>query len=60
LSENTDKVGGDFCQLPASNETPGYTSGGVWALGYDLGGYVPHRFPNQDPVLKRICIQNDT
>ena len=29
-------------------------------LGYDLGGYVPPRSPNLDPVLERICIQNGT
>ena len=32
--------------------------GGV--LGYILGGYVPPGSPNLDPVLERICTQNDT
>ena len=34
------------------------TRGG--ALGYILGGYVPPGSPNLDPVLERICTQNDT
>ena len=34
--------------------------GGVGVSGYDLGGYVLPRFPNLDPVLKRISIVNDT
>ena len=29
-------------------------------LGYILGGYVPPGSPNLDPVLERICTQNDT
>ena len=29
-------------------------------LGYDLGGHVPPRSPNLDPVLKRICNQKDS
>ena len=33
----------------------GYSLGGG-VLGYDLGGYVPPRFPNLDPVLKKIFI----
>ena len=35
--------------------------GGGWGvLGYILGGYVPPGSPNLDPVLERICTQNDT
>ena len=37
---------------------PGGGGGGV--LGYILGGYVPPGSPNLDPVLERICTQNDT
>ena len=33
---------------------------GVGVLGYILGGYVPPGSPNLDPVLERICTQNDT
>ena len=29
-------------------------------LRYVLGGYVPPRSPNLDPLLERIGIQNDT
>ena len=35
-----------------------YSPGEV--LGYILGGYVPPGSPNLDPVLERICTQNDT
>ena len=38
---------------------PGGGEGGG-ALGYILGGYVPPGSPNLDPVLERICTQNDT
>ena len=34
--------------------------GGGGVLGYILGGYVPPGSPNLDPVLERICTQNDT
>ena len=43
--------------LPSSS-TQGSRGGGV--LGYILGGYVPPGSPNLDPVLERICTQNDT
>ena len=34
--------------------------GGGGVLGYILGGFVPPGSPNLDPVLERICTQNDT
>ena len=45
-------------ETQVQDPTPGGGGGGV--LGYILGGYVPPGSPNLDPVLERICTQNDT
>ena len=48
---------GDKHTLPIQLIRGGGGGGGY--SGSFLGGYVPPRSPNLDPVLERMCIQND-
>ena len=56
-SERGSLTGHLLCTFP---KTEASSPGGVGALGYFLGGYVPPGTPNWHPVLKKFSPKIDT